>query len=106
MSAAWVEAVEGAATIWSDPRSGEVDVENAIAISQGCDVSASTGTASPQRSGARSNPSERMLIPSYIPMTQPSESQTHRSPLKVRPSSRLRPSLLRTNPCNACTFGD
>ena len=37
---------------------------------------------SPQKGGARSNPNERMLIPSYVHMTQPSEPS--RSPLKVR----------------------
>jgi len=43
-------------------------------------------TTSPQKNGSRSNPNERMLIPSYIPMTQPSEPP--RSPSKVsKPSS-------------------
>ena len=37
--------------------------------------------ASPHKGGSRSNPSERMLIASYIPMTQPSEPP--RSPFKV-----------------------
>ena len=40
---------------------------------------------SPQKGGARSNPNERMLIPSYVHMTQPSEPS--RSPFKVRDST-------------------
>ena len=35
----------------------------------------------PQKGGSRSNPSDRILIASYIPMTQPSEPP--RSPFKV-----------------------
>ena len=41
--------------------------------------------ASPHKGGSRSNPSERMLIASYIPMTQPSEPP--RSPFKVHTTS-------------------
>jgi len=39
------------------------------------------GHFSPQKAGSRSNPNERMLIPSYVHMTQPSEPT--RSPSKV-----------------------
>jgi hypothetical protein len=46
---------------------------------------ARTLQASPHKGGSRSNPSERMLIASYIPMTQPSEPP--RSPFKVQTTS-------------------
>ena len=42
---------------------------------------------SPQRGGSRSNPNQRMLIPSYITMTQPSEPP--RSPFKVQVMSTI-----------------
>lgn len=42
---------------------------------------------SPQRGGSRSNPNQRMLIPSYITMTQPSEPP--RSPFKVQVMSAI-----------------
>jgi hypothetical protein len=50
-------------------------------IRSGCKSGLMSEHFSPQKGGARSNPNERMLIPSYVHMTQPSEPT--RSPSKV-----------------------